>query len=266
MKIKKHCSVILSVCLLTLLFGSNMAWASPSELTLDEVYQQVALMKSNGATQNEIISFKSEHGINTVSVSTVDYDMNGNVINQNSGGISPLGMPTTYTSVNTWIDSIEQGQYAGYYTIYAEQQRVCYTTYCLDEAYPASYDVMSINWNTDDFEYISYGQPSSSKLWLADADQRYGGTVLFNVLDNYDNNNTSGGYVAGYVIVDRLNSNTSTAAVKFTHTFDKTESSTSTTGQAGWQWGAPLNVGVSYTVTKTTTEDNWSISDTVLIN
>lgn len=66
-----------------------------------------------------------------------------------------------------------------------------------------------------------------------------------------------------YVVAYQQKSNTvTTIHGKFTHTHQVTEESSSQTGEASISWNEPLLIGYSYTVNKTTKDDNWEKADT----
>ena len=130
------------------------------------------------------------------------------------------------------------------------------------ESYPASYDLVSINWDSNKFNYVSSGV-SNGNMWLADADQRNSGTILFNMYDNIEFQNFWS--VSAYAKLSAKTTGQTTTSTKYTHTYDTKQKSTSYSGSAAWTWGSPINLGVNYSVTITDAESNWSKSATASV-
>ncbi|WP_156934140.1 hypothetical protein, partial [Paenibacillus zanthoxyli] len=93
------------------------------------------------------------------------------------------------------------------------------------EQYPASYDVLSINWDKDIFTYVSN---NSSNAWLSDATKSMDGTVIFGFEDNdaYDPFTVSAWATLSTKSGKR--GVLTSANTLFTHTYDSTQSSTLT--------------------------------------
>ncbi|MCU6708881.1 hypothetical protein M6D81_09125 [Paenibacillus sp. J5C_2022] len=202
--------------------------ATPSaELTIEEIYQAVDDLREAGATDDEVISFKSQHGIQTISKETVTVDRYGNEVSPDQFSI--LALNPGYHTVTNWVDYLEQGTYAGKYAIYAEQERAEGSApgTAWGEEYPASYDVVGISWDPSVFQYVASMTLDSNSNWLQDVSNRLDGTVLFSLKDNF------GFFTSSWVIVNKLQSNVNTStAVKYTHTYDKTKTRTTYSGNA----------------------------------
>lgn len=92
-------------------------------------------------------------------------------------------------------------------------------------------------------------------MWLADADQRYNGTLLFNIFDNFDAVNAT--VVSTYAKLSAKGTGLTTTAAKYTHTYYVNKKSSTYSGTANWTWGKPLALGVSYSLTTSTEEASW---------
>src|SRR5690606_24305148 len=175
MDVKKRISTIL-VFFTVLLMTSSTVSATPSdvytspELGIDEIYQAVQDLREAGASDEDIINFKSQHGLRTISKESVSVDQFGNEIDPND--ISLFNLNPIYHTTHNWIDYMEQGTFAGKYIIYAEQERAELYGLPWGEKYPASYDVVGISWDPTVFQYVDSRVLDSNSNWLQDADNR----------------------------------------------------------------------------------------------
>lgn len=215
-----------------------------------EILQQVDKMKTDGATYQDIEQFLNSKGIEVLARSTMTLDARGNEV----GNISTRALSSNLRRVTNWITK-DSGRYYAWVQVERVRSLPADATY---EDYPASYDLVSINWDPNVFTYVANGV-SNNNMWLADADQRNKGTILFNM---YDNLSAGVETVSAYAKLSAKKAQLTTTAVKYTHTYDKTEKTTTYTGSANWKWGNAAEVGVNYSVTETNIEANWTKAET----
>ncbi|KGE19225.1 hypothetical protein [Paenibacillus wynnii] len=252
---KRFLSIV--ACFLFLINSAAVS-ATPKPIDIDSIYTQITEMIKQGATEQEIQEYKKKNGLTNLTKEEVKLDKDGNVIAPtSSSSISIQSLtPDAYT-LTIWIDRNDRERSTNY--IFTNVKMGSFSV----EKYPASYDILSINWSNDVYNYVSWSTGNTNATanyapWLADADQRSSGTILLNFEDSdpYWANPLSA-WATVSVKSGKLGTATS-ASMKLTHTYDSTASSTSQTGSANWTWGQPLSVGVSYTVNTNTVEKNWS--------
>ena len=223
------------------------------------ILNQAGILEENGASQSEVIDFFASQGITVQDVSTKYVDIHGREVAAPSE-FSTFSLDAVYREITNWTGTDSSKNYyawAKVRMIADIQQGWVY------EMYPASYDVLSINWNPNYLSYVSNGiDTGSGNVWLADADQRDNGSVLFSLKDNPLPDH----YVQVYVKLKAKKAGSTTTSAKYTHTYDQTSSSESYSGNASWTWGSPLTVGVSYSVTTTSKEANWSKAATASVS
>lgn len=223
------------------------------------ILKQAAELDQSGASLEEVISFKESQGLQVLDVSEVYVDLYGNEINPN--GIGTLALDAAYRKITNTMDYDPQ---TGEYNIYGKIEHIADLGQgWMHEPHPASYDVVSADWNSDLLQYRSWGllSGSSSNFWLNDATQREKGSLLFNLKDNFP----GGTSIHFYVELRKAGSKTGTTStqIRYTHTYDKTAKTTTYSGNASYQWGNPgPSFGVTYTVLTTQVEANWSRSGT----
>lgn len=214
-------------------------------------------MKDNGATNQDVIQFLNSKGIEVLASNSVIIDSKGNEVS-GVNGISPMALDPSLRVLTNYITK-DSGRYYAWVQVEKRATLPANATY---ENYPASYDVVSINWDPKKFDYVANGT-SNSNMWLADADQRNAGTILFNIYDNFDAVNAT--TVSAYAKLSAKTTGQTTTAAKYTHTYDVTQKTTTYSGTAKWTWGSPLDLGVSYSVTQTEKETNWTKAATASV-
>ncbi|MGO4529088.1 hypothetical protein AB4Z30_08395 [Paenibacillus sp. 2TAF8] len=238
---------------------SGLASAESNKETEDnfpKLMQQADQLKDSGATDKEIDKFLKSQGVQVLSSNTITLDEKGNELSASSGEVSIMNIDAADRKVTTRVTK-DSGRYYAWVQIDRMPTLPSNATF---EDYPASYDVVSINWNPAYFNYVANGV-TNANMWLADADFRDKGTILFNIYDNLDRGST----VSAYAKLSAKKAGSTTTAVKYTHTYDKTQKSSTYTGNASWSWGSPLGVGVSYAIATSEVEANWSKSATASV-
>ncbi|MBP1906487.1 hypothetical protein J2Z32_003149 [Paenibacillus turicensis] len=168
-----------------------------------------------------------------------------------TNSISP--MYTEAYNANLWVTSAKRGGESFYRLI---------AYYGFDKGYaewnPATYDVIGVYWNKNAASFYSYENSSDEHNSLKSAQNKSEGLLLFNA---YDSKMASGVdfYVAAYV-TKKNNTNIDFGA-DWTHTYST--KSTSSSGSAKVDFGGNGIVGgsIGYTVTTSTNESSWQISD-----
>jgi len=232
---------------LSSLSGIASADAVQGEDDFGITLQQVDQMKRSGATDQAVITFLNSQGIEVLASDSVILDNSGNQQSE----ISTRAVDTSLRKLTNWITK-DSGMYYAWVSV---ERLASLPSSATIESYPASYDVVSINWDSKKFKYVASGA-TNGNMWLADADQRESGTILFNMYDNVEHQNLW--TVSAYAKLSAKTTGQTTTSAKYTHTFDAKSTSTSYSGQASWQWGSPLNLGVNYSVTITDKESNWT--------
>ncbi|WP_151208780.1 hypothetical protein [Paenibacillus yonginensis] len=194
-------------------------------------------------------------GIEVLSSNSVILDDEGNELSRD-GGLSINSLEPHLRVLTNYITK-DSGRYYAWVQVVKQDTLPVNATY---ESYPASYDVVSINWDPKKIDYVANGT-SGANMWLADADQRNAGTILFNIYDNFDAENTTS--VSAYAKLSAKTTGQTTTAAKYTHTYDLTSKTTTYTGTASWTWGSSASVGINYTVTSK--ETNWSKAATASV-
>ncbi|MEK3918105.1 hypothetical protein [Paenibacillus sp. FSL K6-2393] len=246
---------------ITLVLSSFSGFASAdteqgAEDTFLKIMRQADQLKDNGATDKVIDKFLKSQGVEVLSSNTVTLNENENEFEANVGEYNALNIDPGDRKLTTRITK-DSGRYYAWVQIDRLPTLPANATF---EDHPASYDLVSINWNPTYFNYVANGV-TNNNMWLADADYRDKGTILFNIYDNLDQGST----VSAYAKLSVKKVGSTTTAVKYTHTYDKTQETKSYSGNAKWTWGSPLEVGVSYTVASTLVEANWSKSATASV-
>nr|WP_145405023.1 hypothetical protein [Paenibacillus xylanexedens] len=255
---KLKLSLLLAISLVLSSF-SGMASAESikePEDNFPKLMQQADQLKDNGATDIQIDKFLKSQGVEVLSSSTMTLDENGNELGASSEGVSIMNIDASVRKITTRVTK-DSGRYYAWVQIDRVPTLPANATF---EDYPASYDVVSINWNPTFFDYVANGV-TNNNMWLADADYRDKGTILFNIYDNLDRGST----VSAYAKLSAKKAGSTTTAAKYTHTYDKTQKSTTYSGNASWTWGSPLSVGVAYAVATSEVEANWSKSATASV-
>lgn len=201
-------------------------------------------------------NFLESKGIEVLASDTVIFDAKGN----ESNSMTPMALSPQLRVLTNYITK-DSDRYYAWVQVEKKASLPADATY---ELYPASYDVVSINWDSKKFNYVSSGTSNSANMWLADADNRNSGTILFNIYDNLEGGGDAW-TVSAYAKLSAKTTGQTTTAAKYTHTYDTTQKSEQYSGTASWTWGSPLEIGVNYTVTTTDVEKNWTKAATASV-
>ncbi|WP_127589796.1 hypothetical protein [Paenibacillus lautus] len=252
---KKFKLVLLAISLILCSFaGVASADEAQGDESFGETIQQVDQMRENGATNEEVIQFLNSKGIEVLASDSVIVDNRGNEVSD----ISPQALDPSLRVLRNYITK-DSGRYYAWVQVEKKATLPANATY---EPYPASYDLVSINWDPKKFDYVANGV-TNRNMWLADADQRNAGTILFNIYDNFDGENVS--VVSGYAKLSAKGTGQTTTAAKYTHTYYVNKNTSTYSGTAKWSWGNPLDVGVSYSITTIQNETYWPTAATASV-
>lgn len=249
----KKISVLLCLALL-MVMSVPTAYGAPQQddVNIDEIYNHVTTLIQSGASDKEIEEYKNANGISTVNKEVVNIDKSGKSIRPSSITVMST-QPSSYT-LTIWHDRNDRTLTTNYIFVSLDSD-----LYSSIESYPASYDVLSINWDKNVFTFVQTN--TSASAWLADATKSMDGTVLFNFEDDDV-------FWSGVSVWATLSTKSGQRGVLtssntlFTHTYDSTQKNTSSTGNASVTWGQPVSLGYSYTVNTTSVEKNWTFADT----
>ncbi|UJF32230.1 hypothetical protein [Paenibacillus hexagrammi] len=237
MKLKKisiFLSAIISLSLIATVASAAPAASADTKTTdkdkLQKVMAHVKQMRDSGSSIEDITKYKKTQGIETKSYNTIYVDENGNEISSTKG-FSTQSLEAQYRAITNYIDY--DGS-TGEYIINSEVKATTGLCGC------------------------------DPIIWLADADKRDDGTVLFNLKDNWFRDALQGYTAYSWVVVRPLTSSSTstTSSVKYTHTYETTQTTTSYTGSADWTWYSSGTIGVSYTVNTSNIEAKWDKSAT----
>ncbi|WP_410771364.1 hypothetical protein [Fontibacillus sp. BL9] len=128
------------------------------------------------------------------------------------------------------------------------------------ETKPASYDVIGVYWNKNAASYYSYNNSDSTKNSLRSGQRTGEGLALFNAYD--DKMLITMDYWVSVYVTPKTNGGDIDFGADWTHTYD--QKSTTSTGQASISFGGTglIEGSIGYSVTTSTTETSWTLSDT----
>ena len=221
-----------------------------------EIFDEIGELRKEGKLEkDEIEGMIEKSDWTVVEHKRIIVDKNGKEIEVEDGDFSVNYVDPGYFTIDLWINAHDR--YRDRWTAFADWEWSDW------ELYPASFDVLSFNWDPDLLKYVSRKPTDEESVWIMSAEERDNGTLLFNVRDRVSlvDKNRTGSYYVNLRQVDYPNPDEFTSvSVKYTHTYDTTQKSTEFSGEAGIDWGTGGTIGVSYRVISTTVEKNWSKS------
>lgn len=256
---------LLIILLLTFSLSTSVIAGSHEKKQVDifeKVYKEVDNMKKNNASIEEIMAYKREQGIITLSLTQSFYSEEENAIvtekyqyNKDGKQINKSitiddsyfqNSPTSDSSVMSiyhlepsdietrcWVDHFPRDNE---YAIYGELTKTSGS-----EDYPASYDVLGISWDIDVFNYLRQGSSSynNGEIWLRESKHRYtGGTILFSLEDDAMKSHSYGSVSAWAILEPKVSNANTSGGVDFTHTYEDIRETRTQTGEASISWGS----------------------------